>query len=127
MLNKKRTLIISLVAAFSVAGLAAVPAGAARNICTGAGTNTLKCRPAQQCKVLIKQANGTTLIISYEDGETETRSGHGYKCNDGKWVRIGSAGGIKPEGPPRSSAPEGVSAPPSNVTKPIGPPPLVRY
>jgi hypothetical protein len=126
MRTKKRTLIISLVAAFSVAGLAAVPASAARNICTGAGTSTLKCRPAQKCLVVIKQADGV-VVISYEDGETETRSGHGYKCDDGKWVRIGSAGGIRPEGPPLSSAPQGVSTPPSNGTKPIGPPPPVLY
>jgi hypothetical protein len=125
MLSKKRILIISLVAAFSVAGLAAVPASAARNICTGAGTSTLKCRPAEKCLIVIKQGN-VNVIISYEDGETETRSGQSYRCNDGKWVRIRSAGGIKPEGPPRSSAPEGVT-PPSNVIKPIGAPPPVRY
>jgi hypothetical protein len=127
MLSKKRTLIISLVAAFSVAGLAAVPASAARNICTGAGTSTLKCRPARGCTVVIKQPSGVDLVIFYEDGDTETRSGQGYKCNDGTWVRIRSAGGIKPEAPPRSSAPGGVSTPPSGGTKPIGPPPPVRY
>jgi hypothetical protein len=127
MLSKKSTLIISLVAAFSVAGLAAVPASAARNICTGAGTNTLKCRPAQKCLVVIKQPNGTDLIVSYEDGETETRSGQGYKCNDGKWVRISSSGAMRPEGPPRSSAPEGVSTTPINGLKPVGSPPPVRY
>jgi hypothetical protein len=127
MLSKKRTLIISLVAAFSVAGLAAVPASAARNICTGTGTSTLKCRPARGCTVEIKRADGSTLFVYYEDGETETRSGQGYKCNDGKWVRIRLSGAIRPEGPPRSSAPEGVSTTPINGLKPVGPPPPVRY
>ena len=127
MLSKKRTLIISLVAAFSVAGLAAVPASAARNICTGTGTSTLICRPAKGCTVEIKQPGGVTVLVFYEDGETETRSGQGYKCNDGKWERIRSGVGIKPEGPPLSSAPAGVSTPPSNGTKPIGPPPRVLY
>jgi hypothetical protein len=127
MLSKKRILIISLVAAFSVAGLAAVPAGAARNICTGAGTSTLKCRPAKGCTLEIKLPTGATWIDRYEDGETETLSGHRYKCNDGKWVRISSSGAVRPEGPPRSSAPEGVSTTPINGLKPVGPPPPVRY
>jgi hypothetical protein len=127
MLSKTRTTIIALVAAFSVAGLAAVPASAARNICTGTGTGTLKCRPAKGCTLEIKQPGGVTVFYFYYDGATEMLSGHGYKCDDGKWLRIGSGVGIKPEGPPLSSAPVGVSTPPSNGTKPIGPPPPLLY
>jgi hypothetical protein len=125
-MSKKRTFIISLVAAFSVAGLAAVPASARRTICTQTSSGVLECHRAKNCIVRIREPNGDITEKEYYDGETEKVSGKNMKCDDGKWVPRSSREGSRTEGGPPPLAPETGSSPPSNSTKPSGSPPPAK-
>jgi hypothetical protein len=106
--SKIRTSIIALIAAFSVAGLAAVPADASRNICVLLpGGSAIVCHHAMGCKVEYKQDNGSVLTVTYEDGTEETIGGQKYKCNDGTWELAAEGGGSPSPFHPPGERPSG--------------------
>jgi hypothetical protein len=104
--SKISTGIIVLIAAFSVGGLAAVPADAQRNVCVLLpGGGAIVCHHARGCKVEDKQDNGSVLTVTYEDGTVENFGGKNYKCNDGTWELAAEGGGSPGPGHPPGERP----------------------
>ena len=118
MLSKTRTTTIALIAAFSVAGIAAVPAGAARSVCNIASSGVLVCHQAKGCTATYEHANGTVSTVDFADGEETIAGGRKYKCNDGKW-EAAAGGGRQPQGEqPKNTTGPGSAPPAQGITPP---------
>jgi hypothetical protein len=105
--SKIRTGVIALIAAFSVAGLAAVPADAQRNVCQLQPGGTILCHHARGCKVEYQQDDGSVLTVTYEDGSVQEIGGKNYKCNDGTWELAAEGGGSPSPFHPPGERPSG--------------------